>query len=64
MSANDVFSLALENDAAPHSRRNDAMFARFLNVPQARIMRVSAHHCRRQHHLPARANIIQKLLVC
>ena len=38
--------------------RNDAMFA--IMCREAHIIRRSRHHWRSQHHLPERANIIQK----
>ena len=59
LAADDVSPLALRNDAARFTR-NDVMFALCARRHTSLAKR---HHCRRQHHLPDRANIIQKRLI-
>ena len=56
--ADDVSSLTLRNDA-DRCAIHDAMFAIMCRRHASLAKR---HHCRRQHHLPDRANIIQKAL--
>ena len=58
LAANDASPLTLRNDAARFAR-NDAMLAHMCRRHTSLAKR---HHCRRQHHLPDRANIIEKRL--
>ena len=64
---NDVAALRLmmfrlrQNDVARFAH-NDVMFA--PSCPAGHIMCDSTHHARRGHHLPDRANIIQKSHFC
>jgi hypothetical protein len=53
--ANDASPLTFRNDAARFAR-NDAMFAHMCRRHTSSAKR---HHCRRQHHLPVRTNIIE-----